>query len=1015
MSVKKYKFISPGVFINEIDNSALPATPTAIGPLVIGQTRRGPGMRPIRVNSFSEFIDVFGTPAAGVAPADAWRNGAGIISSPTYASYTAQAWLQNNSPITVVRLLGSDHLETTSAGYAGWQTEKEASTSALTADQAGAFGLFICASSSTDSMTAADTAPSTGSLAAIFYCNSGSYARLQGNLRGDTAHPTASACTPIYSKGTNHQFSLEMISGAEGAEVTESFSFNFDRTSPSYIRKVFNTNPALTNATTTTSPKAYWLGETYDQFLKDKVGSGGANRAAAGTTHQGASIGIIFQLQTTDGAIAFGNRRISHRPSQTGWIFAQHQGSYTDFNVATQTKLFKLHSRNAGTYEQNNLKVSIEDIRPPKNAQNPYSTFTLTLRMITDNDGKTKKVESYTGLNMNPGSADYIANRIGDKFVDFDDISRKNKEYGKFDNASEFVRVEMHPDVEDSGPEDPEMVPFGFFGPPRFKGFTLLDNTRAAKQFYPIAAQVGDAAYANTAVTGLPVVGAKSGLYHGLVSSDTANTTLAVRESFILGSVQFTASFNFPTMLTRVSSSDSSLPSDATAYHGWMTHQSSGSGVHDDGMMDLLSGMPDRSLNAAGTAAVFADHANLAANLEIPVIFSLDEVTTGSAGSTSQTSHVYVSGSRILGHSLSSDPVGYVKGASTKFGWEATVLYGANSFTLPLFGGVDGVNVREKDPFGHHILKDETEKTSYAYNSVKKAMDLVSDVEDIEYNVITAPNIKAASLTQHLIDMAENRGDALAVIDIEHDYTPSAESKGTFKSRVGDTDAAVKALKDRNIDSSFAAAYYPYVQIVDKFTNTKLFVPPSVAALGVLSNTERASKIWFAPAGFSRGGLSQGAAGIPVLNVVQKLSKKERDLLYEAGINPIASFPSEGLVVFGQKTLQATPSALDRINVRRLLIFLKKKISRIANGVLFDQNSKVTWNRFTGQVEPFLRSVQAGLGLEDFKVVLDDTTTTPDLVDRNVLYAKIFLKPTKSIEYIAIDFNITNQGAAFDD
>jgi hypothetical protein len=142
---------------------------------------------------------------------------------------------------------------------------------------------------------------------------------------------------------------------------------------------------------------------------------------------------------------------------------------------------------------------------------------------------------------------------------------------------------------------------------------------------------------------------------------------------------------------------------------------------------------------------------------------------------------------------------------------------------------------------------------------------------------------------------------------------------------------------------------------------------------------------------------------------------KQRDSLYEANINPIASFVSEGIVVFGQKTLQTTRSALDRINVRRLLIFVKKEISRISNSLLFDQNVRATWNRFLGQVIPFLESVQARLGLSDFRVILDETTTTPDLIDRNVLYAKIFLKPARAIEFIAVDFVITNTGASFED
>jgi len=191
-------------------------------------------------------------------------------------------------------------------------------------------------------------------------------------------------------------------------------------------------------------------------------------------------------------------------------------------------------------------------------------------------------------------------------------------------------------------------------------------------------------------------------------------------------------------------------------------------------------------------------------------------------------------------------------------------------------------------------------------------------------------------------------------------------------------------------------------------------VPPSTIALGVMAASAARSELWFAPAGFNRGGLNNGSAGLNVVNVVEKLTADQRDDLYEVNVNPIASFPAEGIVVFGQKTLQATPSALDRINVRRLMIFLKKEVRKIANGILFDPNQRVTWNRFLNQVDPFLASIKNRFGLSDYRVILDSSTTTPDLVDRNIMYAKILLKPTRAIEFIALDFVITRSGVEFE-
>ena len=192
-------------------------------------------------------------------------------------------------------------------------------------------------------------------------------------------------------------------------------------------------------------------------------------------------------------------------------------------------------------------------------------------------------------------------------------------------------------------------------------------------------------------------------------------------------------------------------------------------------------------------------------------------------------------------------------------------------------------------------------------------------------------------------------------------------------------------------------------------------MPPSVVALGTYAHSDRVGELWFAPAGFNRGGLSQGSSGLVVSNVSERLTSDQRDKLYENNINPIASFPNEGIVIFGQRTLDATTSALNRINVRRLLIFLKKEVSRLANRVLFDQNVQATWGRFQALVRPLLESVKVRFGLTDYRLVLDETTTTPDLIDRNIMYAKIFLKPARAIEFIALDFIITRSGASFDD
>ena len=380
-------------------------------------------------------------------------------------------------------------------------------------------------------------------------------------------------------------------------------------------------------------------------------------------------------------------------------------------------------------------------------------------------------------------------------------------------------------------------------------------------------------------------------------------------------------------------------------------------------------------------------------------VFSLDDVILKGSGGA-----CYISGSRVDGTSV------------TSASYTAVLDHGFDRFTAPIFGGHDGLDITEKEPFRNSGLSSKTELSSYAYASLQRAIDTISDPEYLEMNLAAMPGITESSLTNRLMNVCEDRGDALAIIDPEGGYIPSTENTSSKTTNRGTAAAVISNMKTRKPDSSYAAAYYPWVQINDPNTNQLLWLPPSAIMLGTIANAERASGApWFAPAGFNRGGLSSGMGGMPVINVSERLTKKQRDDLYDVNVNPIAKFPREGIVVFGQKTLQLRPSALDRVNVRRMMIYIKKAISRVAANVLFDQNVRTTWNRFKDAARPILADAQARFGVVDYKLVLDETTTTPDLIDQNAVYAKIAIKPAKAIEYIFIDFNITNSGASFDD
>jgi hypothetical protein len=278
--------------------------------------------------------------------------------------------------------------------------------------------------------------------------------------------------------------------------------------------------------------------------------------------------------------------------------------------------------------------------------------------------------------------------------------------------------------------------------------------------------------------------------------------------------------------------------------------------------------------------------------------------------------------------------------------------------------------------------------------SYTTALSLLANKEEYSYKVITAPGLLNefhASPLGILVTNVQNRGDAIAVVDLTR-----------YGATISETTAQVGGF-----NSSYAATYWPWVQIFNPDTGKINWVPASTLIPGVYAANDASAEPWFAPAGINRGGLSQ------VIRPERKLQRSDRDTLYEENINPIATFPATGPAVFGQKTLQKRASALDRVNVRRLLIELKSFIGQVANNLVFEQNTAATRNAFLAQVNPYLESVQQRQGVYAYKVVMDDSNNTPDVIDRNQLVGQIFIQPTRTAEFIVLDFNVLPTGAEF--
>ena len=1115
MSIKNFKFVSPGVFINEIDETFRTPEPPVIGPVVIGRAQKGLAMTPIKVNNYQEFVEQFGETVPGKGGGDVYRDGNN--QSPMYGTYAAKAFLRAEvAPLTYIRLLGQQAAGASTAGECGWQTNGNPADKTARRG-GGAYGLFVAHSGSiTRTDATIDSATGSFHLGAVFYADQGvmllSGAVMQttdlATSGVGTLNVTASLGTFIDSD-SNGNFKIQYTKIGAASPQTENFSISFDDGSQNFIRKKISTNPTLLSSGSfypSSAEKDYWLGETYEQFLRDNL-----------TSVSAPLIGIMLPLGSgSSTAPNIGPMRMKgvsggSQEAKAGWFISQDVGPAAAFQPESQQKLFRLKGRGHGEWLNKNAKVQIDRIRGPASLEEEYGSFSVIIRALGDTDTSPQILERYDNLNLDPTSPNFISKRIGDVYYAWDEGNQRLRRYGDYENNSKYVYVELNDDVE-AGATNPALVPFGFYLPPKYadvivtsslgtkqdtqqtsmgpvitadaasilggvksvkaaaiatikikaevtadRHFTIVSSDGTSRDYQAKSAEdlagnqfKRDGTVGAIAASLKNCIEASAG--HGdkitvtLATTDAANDTLIllqavagaagnntityngpgadadfsgfangqdILQSSLRGGVgvdeRIRATLKFPSLPLVSKDTDGQVTNRTDVVFGMRSSRSATSTRPATGLGDLhrmlFAGQGDDP-TGLGLAVTASAALGMQASQIIDGysdIFTLDNVVSGAAAFT------YTSGSRT-------GETSYTAQAGRDY--RSLIDLGYDSFAAPFFGGFDGFDITVPDPLANsQIPAAGTKTTSYEFNTYRQALETIADPELLDFNVLAVPGLTHEGLTNYQMDLCQERRDALAIIDLPNVYTPFAEEYVEDKKLRANRNVigTVQALRQRRIDNSYACTFYPWVQTRDSGNGQSLWVPPSVAMMGVLGSSQAKSDVWFAPAGFNRGGLTDGAAGIPITNASSRLSSKERDMLYEAHINPIASFPSTGIVVFGQKTLQMRASALDRINVRRLVIFLKKQISILSTQVLFEQNVQATWDRFKGLIEPFLANVKTRYGITEYKLILDQTTTTPDLIDQNILYAKIMIKPARAIEFIAIDFIIANTGASFDD
>lgn len=990
---------SAGVSATEIDISGPAARrPSGTPAAVIGTASKGPAFVPLTLGTLSDFSAKFG-----------------MSDGEKFGPLAAKHWLRNANALTYLRVLGAgdcqkrdadgnvnsagfivgDQLPTPSGDYGDNPYANEEGENGrvyfLGAFMSESLGSAVFSSAGLqgpDGITPGnDTAVPV--IRGVLMTASGVIASLSSSFGGgnnnapDSTFVANSATAPggpvgsVRLEGGRQEFVL-FLSGHKGEnpKYPNVIASSFDMTSNGYFGNVLNRDPSKLQEA------GHCLYSHWDLHPSVAVvtGSGlvGPDFGAEATLNvDAAGFEPSAFLTMSDLARNVGSSTVPNyenwedrfSSAVSPWVISQKFGG-------SHQNLFRLHALDAGSSVSTNYKISIENIVPSKVGD--FGAFDLVLRDWNDRDTLVKPVEQWRALSLDPSSDRYIAKVIGDAtaFFDFDrpEKSQKLVIEGNYSLRSNYVRVEVNPALED-GFIEPTALPFGF------RGITHLVTSGSAPLYSnDHGTTLADADILKRALTPpLPM------------RRDIAVKTGDQRrvDPNLYWGVKFEHDLTVADPNASIDKNDS-IKSFAKFFPGHATTNANFA-IGDN------TGAPDTPELGIIDADRFCRN-----------LFTLEniKVVTGSSGLADDS--VWSQAEYVRAGSIPVDDANKTRGLITD---DLTLQRNRRhcKFSFFLQGGFDGTNVFNNDMSNltnRSVIDDmdyqsrgrENGSTVRAY---AKAVEIMRNVVNTDIQLLAIPGIRHPYITDMASDAVRDRFDAMYVMDVEQ----IDGNKEDIEKSGGPISVSMTSqhFSERQIDNSFAAAYFPDVVINDPDTGYSVVSPPSVAVLGALALNDAIGNPWNAPAGLLRGSLPSVRAA----NVL--LHKENMDALYDVNINPIVALtPDSGVVVWGQKTLQASPSALDRINVRRLLIMIRREVRDIAQRIIFEQNREATLLAFSSAVSPRLKRIQALAGLEQFKVVIDSTTTTAQDVENGVIRGKIFVRPTKSIEYVSLDFVVGN-------
>lgn len=984
-------FKSAGVSVRVQNLTGPTATqPTGIPAGVVGSAQRGPAFVPVTVPSTQDLTQVFG------GPTDYIYNG----------PIAATEWLRNAQSLTYLRVLGAgDALarttdgnntgKVTNAGFVvGGELPQVASAGALNDNPYAVAGgdegrTFFLASvmketTSSDFFTGAGL-PTEGVpvVRGVLFAPSGVLLTLSSSATdwntpasgsGTWANAGGQVTGSVNISGSLQEFVM-LLNGFNNANEVNTISASFDVTAPNYFGKVFNTDPFKIEE------KGHYL---YADFpvhpaLAVVTGSG----LVSGSSYLTEQIAFLVSSSVarnvgTTTVPNFENFEDRFRTAKSPWVVSQNFGG-------SPQNLFRVWSLDDGETANTRVKFSIENITPSTSTVDQYGTFDLIVRDYYDTDKNKKVLEQWRGLSLNPNASNYVAKIIGDfyTFWNFDNSSDRQKliTQGNYPNASSYIRVEMDAQVEDAE-LDPTALPFGFRGIQHFQvsGSAPFGNQNDDGAYFVTGSGADPVTYRFVQ----PPIPYRKSLSRGASPNQTVDRSL-------YWGVQYERQISV------------SEPNKSTEI--------------ETGIKSFVQYYPDFQTNWADF--VVYDNNGASATTENGIVdadafnnnyFSLNKVKVKYTPSSGLVDTVNaVTWSYVRQGNISNDSTNGFRALATTDLTDSSVRQLAK-FTVPVFGGFDGVNIFNQDTrfLTNTAVEQEMDNTNRGtvngptVNSYLSALNILSDVTEVDIQLLTLPGIRNSYVTDNALNMVENRFDALYLLDVQNFDVNSAEvtSSAQTLSVVNTTNN----FSNRGLNTSFGAAYFPDVIIRDDFNNTTRTVASTAAVLGAFSVNDSVAYPWFAPAGFTRGALSS------VVRPAVRLSRDNMDDLQSANINPLVSMPgSDGTVVWGQQTLLQTESAFDRVNVRRLLISLRRQVKQIADRIIFEQNREETLERFSNLVKPILKRVQDNKGVDRYLVQIDTTTTTQADIENNTIRGKIMILPTKTLEFLDISFVINNR------